>query len=199
MAINTLLMTRKQASMKVLISSFCPGLWHTERERERRKAPVGFSMCSPRRQAEVLWHLCAGFNLGSGLNTQGMFWRDLQPISSSFSYTAPILWEHHHKHSYWSTVILSHTLLTLAFAFSLSGVMCILWDFGFCIMLYLLPYIFICIYPSKCTGYVQNMNHYPLDYGAGTSDNLFISMIDMPLIYIVISSYYKWHYSLYIL
>lgn len=39
---------------------------------------------APGRQAEVLWRLCAGFNLGSGLNTQGMFLEDLQPSAAAF-------------------------------------------------------------------------------------------------------------------
>lgn len=39
---------------------------------------------APGRQAEVLWRLCAGFNLGSRLNTQGMFWGDLQLAAAAF-------------------------------------------------------------------------------------------------------------------
>ena len=74
---------------------------------------------APGRQAEVLWRLCAGANLGSGLNTQGMFWEDLQPSTVAF---------HVLLHSYGSTTTNttidplshSHRLLPSAFLFSLS-------------------------------------------------------------------------------
>ena len=91
--------------------------------RWRRKAPVGplpvWVYVAPGRQAEVLWRLCAGVNLGSRLNTQRMFWEDLQPSAVAF---------HILLHSCGSAATNttidplshSHWLLPSAFLFSLS-------------------------------------------------------------------------------
>lgn len=70
-------------------------LLHTHTERRKRllrgaPLPVWVYVAPGRQAVGFSWHLCAGFNLGSGLNTRGMFLRGPSAGCSSFSYTTPL-------------------------------------------------------------------------------------------------------------
>lgn len=92
---------------------------HTGKEERLLWALACVSVCRP---GEAGWGFvvslcwCAGVNLGCGLNTQGMFWEDLQPSAVAFHILL-----HSCGSAATNTTIdplsRSHTLLPLAFLF----------------------------------------------------------------------------------